>query len=205
MLGQAPDVSKILADVRQALGGDKLTGLQTLAIEGRSARPGPNGTVEREFEMNVRLPDKFLHREVLMAMSNMSVYRLSGFNGPAGLIDEIDQPPQFGHGGAGAGHGTGGGSGAVSLAAMSPEQKKTQRAAALLANKKEYARLALGMFAAAPAVYPLEFTYGGQAESPDGTAHVMNVKGEAEFAARLFVDTSLHRSPRRRGARRMPR
>lgn len=192
VFGQAQEVSKILAEVRQALGGDKLAALQTLAIEGRTARPGPNGTVEREFEMNVKLPDKFFRREVLMAMSNMSVYRLSGFNGPAGLIDEIDQPPQFGHGGAGAMHGTSAGGGATSVDAMTPEQKKAQRIAALLANKKEYARLALGMFAAAPAVYPLEFTYAGQAESPDGIAHVINVKGEGEFAARLFVHTKTH-------------
>lgn len=192
VFGQAQDASKILADARQALGGDKLAALQTLAIQGRSARPGPNGTVEREFEMNVQLPDKFLHREVLMAMGNMSVYRLSGFNGPAGLIDEIDQPPQVGHGGAGGGHGQSGGGGMAPATGMPPGQKQAQRAAALLANKKEYARLALGMFAAAPAVYPLEFTYAGQAQSPEGTAHVINVKGEGEFSARLFVHTQTH-------------
>ena len=192
VLGQGPEASKILANVRQALGGDTLATLQTLTIVGRSARPGPDGTVEREFEMNVQLPDKFLRRDILMAMSNMSVYRLSGFNGPDGLIDEIDQPPQFGHGGARAGHGAGTGSGAASVDAMTPEQKEARRVAALLANKKEYARLALGLFAAAPAVYPLEFTYAGQAESADGTAHVIDVKGEGEFAARLFVDTKTH-------------
>jgi len=192
MLGQAQEASKILSDVRQALGGDKLAALQTLAIQGRSARPGPNGTVEREFEMNVRLPDKFLYREVLTAMSNMSVYRLSGFNGPNGLIDEIDQPPQLGHGGGGAGHGSGGGSGTASRAAMSSVQKTVQRAAAVLTTKKDYARLVLGMFAAAPAVYPLEFTYAGQAQSPEGTADVINVKGDSGFSARLFVHTKTH-------------
>ncbi|MGH7187490.1 MAG: hypothetical protein ACREIB_14580, partial [Pseudomonadota bacterium] len=189
VLGQAQEASKILADVRQALGGDTLAALQTLAIEGRSARPSPAGTIERQFEMNIKLPDKFLRRDVLMAMSNMSVYRLSGFNGPTGLINEIDQPPQFGHGAARAGHEHSAGGVATAATEMTSEQKEAQRVAALLTNKKEYARLALGIFAAAPAVYPLEFTYAGQAESPEGTAHVIDVKGEGKFAVRLFVDT----------------
>jgi len=190
LLGQTQDASQVLTAARAALGGDKLATLQTLAIEGKVARTAPSGTVERAFEINVKFPDKFLRREVLMAMSNMSVYRLSGFNGAAGLIDEIDQPPQFGHGGGGAGHGHG--AGAIPAGETTPEQKTAQRAAALLANKQDYARLALGMFAAAPAVYPLEFTYAGQAESPEGTARVIDVKGEGEFAARLFIDTKTH-------------
>lgn len=192
VLGQTQDASQVLTAAREALGGDKLAALQTLTIEGRVARPAPSGTVERAFQMHVKLPDKFLRREVVMAMSNMSVYRLTGFNGTAGLIDEIDQPPQFGHGGGGAGHGHGGGGAATPATEMTPEQKAGYRAAALMANKKEYARLALGMFVAAPAVYPLEFTYAGQAESREGTAHVIDVRRDEEFAARLFIDTKTH-------------
>jgi hypothetical protein len=40
---------------------------------------------------------------------------------------------------------------------------------------------------------PLEFTDGGEAESPDGKADVVNVKGPGSFAARLFIDKSSHR------------
>ena len=39
--------------------------------------------------------------------------------------------------------------------------------------------------------YPLTFTHGGTAESPDGTADVVDVKGE-DFAARLFIDSKTH-------------
>ncbi len=191
VLGQVPEASKILADVRQALGGDNLAALQTLTIVGRSAQLGPDGTIERDIEMNVQLPDKFLRRVVLMAMGNMSVYRLSGFNGPDGLIDEIDQPPQLGHGGAG--HGARPGHGVVPADALSPEQAQARRVAALQANKKEYTRLALGLFATAPAVYPLKFTYAGRAQSPDGIAHVIDVTGDDDFKARLFIDTRTHR------------
>ncbi len=55
-------------------------------------------------------------------------------------------------------------------------------------DRKDFTRMALGMFAASPAVFPLEFAYAGEAESPDGKADVLDVKGEGDFAARLFVD-----------------
>ena len=65
---------------------------------------------------------------------------------------------------------------------MTPEQKAEFDKARLLPNRKEYAKLALGMFAAAPATYPLEFTYAGEAEAPEGKADIIDVKGEGDFS-----------------------
>ena len=44
------------------------------------------------------------------------------------------------------------------------------------------------MFATSLAAYPLTFTYAGEAESADGKADVIDVKGEGDFAVRLFID-----------------
>ena len=44
------------------------------------------------------------------------------------------------------------------------------------------------MFAASPAAFPVTFADGGQAESPDGKADVLDVTGEGGFAAKLFID-----------------
>jgi hypothetical protein len=73
-----------------------------------------------------------------------------------------------------------------------PEQVATQRQSLLASNKRDFARLTLGMFATGPAVFPLEFAYGGEAEAPDGKAHVIDVKGPDGFVARLFVDMKTH-------------
>ena len=43
-----------------------------------------------------------------------------------------------------------------------------------------------------PAFYPLTFTYAGEAEAPEGKADVIDVKGEGDFAVRLFVDQKTH-------------
>ena len=205
--GQTPDASTVMTDVRRALANEKIA---SLTITGRIARVGSGGAgsairiqgtagaagtptpatptaTEREVELNLQLPDKFMQREVVMALGNMSVYRNAGFNGADGLINEMDQPPQLAGGGVRMviRSGTSG----PGAAAPTPEQLAEQRRTTLLNAKKEFARLSLGLLGAAPSVYPLQLTYAAQADSPDGIAHVIDVKGEGDFAARLFVDT----------------
>ena len=201
---QGGDADRILAAARQALGGDKkLDAVKSLAIEGRAMRISPAGTsTESEFEVAIELPDKFMRRDVLASMGNMSIYRNSGFNGD-GVINEIDAPPQLAGGGgnvvmfrsAGPGGSTmtvGSGGTTMSGAAQTPEQQEAARKATLVSARQDFARMALGMFAKSPAAYPLTMTFAGQAESPDGKADVIEVKGEGDFTARLFVDATTH-------------
>jgi hypothetical protein len=64
----------------------------------------------------------------------------------------------------------------------------------LLRNSRaELARLSVALLLTSPASTPLEFTYGGEAESPDGKADVLDVKGPSSFAAKLFLDKATHR------------
>jgi hypothetical protein len=189
--GQGRDVNEILAGTRTALGGPKLAAVKTLTAVGRTVRALPNGTsAENDFEMSFELPDKYLMRSVLAAMGNMSVYRNSGFNGGQ-VIEEIDRPPSLAGGGMVVMRFAGPG-GAVDPEKMTAEQKAEFDQKRLVANKKEFAKLALGMFAMSPAAYPVELADGGQAESPDGKADVIDVKGEGGFAAKLFIDAQTH-------------
>ncbi|RPJ64533.1 MAG: hypothetical protein EHM24_22685, partial [Acidobacteria bacterium] len=188
---QGGDAERIMAGVRDALGGKKLDSVKSLTVEGRSLRTNQAGTTtEHAFEMAMELPDRYMKKEVLSALGNMSVYRTSGFNGD-GLINEIDTPPQL----SGGGHivmrvqtvGPGGPGGP-----LTPEQQEANRKNLLANTKRDFARMILGMFGTSPAAFPLTFTYGGVAESPDGKADVIDIKGEGEFAARLFVDSQTH-------------
>ena len=187
--GQA-DVNKVLADARQAMGGQKkLDAVKTITATGRTVRTMPNGNAtEGDFEMALELPDKFVRRDVLAAMGNMSVYRLSGFNGD-GAINETDTPPQLSTGNVIVQFRTAG-PGGGDPATMTPEQKEAARQRMVQSAKRDFAKLALGMLVQSPA-YPITFTNGGTAESPDGTADVVNVKGE-NFEAKLFIDTKTH-------------
>lgn len=53
--------------------------------------------------------------------------------------------------------------------------------------REEFARLSLGVFANAPAAFPLTFTYAAEAEAPEGKADVLAVSGPANFTARFLV------------------
>jgi hypothetical protein len=186
VVGQGHDIAKILGDVRKALGADKGE-VKTLAVVGRSQRNRSDGSSsESDFEMFMELPDKFMKRDVVMAMGPTSVYRMSGFNGD-GLINEVDAPPSLSTGGGMIRMISSGGP--AQGAQQTPEQAAEARKRQLTTAKQDFARLALGMFATSSAAYPVELTYGGEAESADGKAYVILVKGEGNFAAKLFVDT----------------
>jgi hypothetical protein len=188
--------AEVLKGARQALGGEaRLAGVKTLAATGRTRMTAPSGQVEEmEFALSIELPDKFMKREVLMAMGPTSVYRHSGFNG-GDLISQIDAPPALSSGG-----GPGGGvmvrlidvGPPASGAAPSPEEVAAMRRRELSEARKSFAQLTLGMFAGSFAGYPLTFVSAGQAESPDGKADVIEVSDGAEYKARLFVDASTH-------------
>jgi hypothetical protein len=185
---QAGDADRIIAAARAALGGEKrLTTLKTFAATGQAVRVvNDASSAPGDTEIAFELPDKFMKKEIVAVMGPAAVTRTSGFNGDT-VINVIDQPPAMG----GAivvrfGSGPGGGE------AQTPEQREEQRQRQLLAARQDFARLALGMFVASPANYPLQFSYFGQAESPDGKADVLDVRGEGEFAARLFIDSATH-------------
>jgi hypothetical protein len=189
---QGKDANQVLADTRAALGGDKLAALKGLTGNGRLLRTGPTGnTTENEFDVALELPDKYMMRSVLANLGSMSVYRNSGFNGSQ-AIEEIDRPPALQTGGGMVVMRMGSPTGPIDPATATPEQKAEAEKARLLATRKEYAKLALGMFASSPSFYPLTFSYAGEAEAPEGKADIIDVKGEGDFAARLFIDQKSH-------------
>lgn len=186
VLGQGGDVNKVLADMRAALGGaDKVAAVKTLTAVGKSARTNSSGaTTEGDIELAMELPDKYVARSVVANMGSMSVYRNSGFNG-SGVINEMETPPNLMGGGgmmvvrqSGAGPGN----------TMTPEQRAANDQRMLMAAKKDFARMVVGMLGSSYEAFPVEFSYAGQADAPEGKAHVIGVKGADNFDAKLFVD-----------------
>jgi hypothetical protein len=181
----------VLSLVREALGGDKkIAAVKTLTVSGRSARVNGETTAPAaDFEIAMELPDKYMKKEVVATIGTSTIARTTGFNGE-GLIDATDTPPSMG-GGMMVMRFGGPGSGAPG-AQPTPEQAAAMRKNALQAAHEEFTRLTLGMFASSFAAFPVEFSYAGQAESPDGKADVIGIKGDDNFQARLFVDSASH-------------
>src|SRR5689334_13652468 len=77
---------QVLAATRQALGGDKMTGVKTLIATGRTRRVRGNNLVPIEFEISLEFPDKYLRKDE--SPFEESDPTTLGFNG-----DELIQLP----------------------------------------------------------------------------------------------------------------
>jgi hypothetical protein len=174
---QTPEerASKVLADVRTALGGEeKLASIRTFTTTGRTRRVQGDNLVPIEFEMLVELPDKYLRKDEIPAQESDPT--TTGFNG-----DQLVQiPPPVAP---------------EPRPGMPPpppgafENTLKQRA---LTARQDFARLMLGMFGTSFKAYPLTFVYVGQAEAPQGKAHVLEATGANNFKIRYFVHMETH-------------
>jgi hypothetical protein len=174
---QAPagDSTAILAAARGALGGDaRIAAVKTFIANGRTRQVRGDNLVPIEFEIQTELPDKYSRRDEIPAQDTGPT--TNGFNGDRliQLPKPLLPPPRAGG------------------PAPPPEVQEAALRARVGTVKQDFARLMLGMFAASYSSFPLTFTYLAQAEAPQGRADVLDVKGPANFAARLFVHAQTH-------------
>lgn len=164
----------ILAAARQALGGDKLAAIRTLSARGQTRRLRGNNLVPILFEMDLELPDKYLRKDE-SPFDNADPTSL-GFNGS----DLLQVPPPA----------------APPARAGAPPVPQASldaaRAARIRTVKQDFVRFALGMFAQSFDTYPLTFGYAAQAQAPQGTADVLDVRGADGFALRFIIQSETH-------------
>jgi hypothetical protein len=170
---------ELLKQARAALGGEKaLAKVQGLACVGTIQRSIGDRQVSGELTLNLQLPDKMLRSESISPMGDLVMLTDQGVNGDTLLRSSrtLNAPP-----------------GAMIRMPPAPAPGSDAEAQALRAARSDLARLAVAMLLTATPAMPLEFAYGGEAESPDGKADVLDIKGPGSFAAKLFLDKSGHR------------
>jgi hypothetical protein len=180
---QAPakDANAILAQAREALGGEKrLSGVKNFIATGRTRQVRGDNLVPIEFEIAVELPDKYVRKDEIPAQESGPTS--TGFNG-----NELIQLPVPAAPVPPGGEGRAGGP-----PAPNPAQLEAMKAARVAAVKQDFVRLTMGMFAGSFSSYPLTFTYVGQAEAPQGKADVIEAKAPPNFTMRLFVNSETH-------------
>ena len=169
-LAQTRTAESVLAAARTALGGEaKIAAVKTFIANGRTRQVRGENLVPIEFEIQAELPDKYSRRDEFPAQDQGPV--TAGFVGDQLVLipRPVPPPPRPGQ------------------PAPPPAAMEAQLRARMMQAKQDFARLALGMFAGSFPAFPLTFSYVGQAEAPQGKADVLDVKGPANFAARLFV------------------
>ena len=186
----------LLAEVRKAIGGDaKIVALKTVSFEGTYRRIQGEQDMTGDLELYFAAPDKFQRVEQFSFGPNPGpriAQTVSGNEGwmgplgpmPGGMMMRFGGPGGPGGGPGGPGGGPGGNRGG--------DGPGGQRFDPGIIAKQTYWRTALAMFPGTEATSALSFTYVGKAESPDGEAEVLDVKGDGNFKARLFVDAKTH-------------
>ena len=174
-LAQARTAESVMAAARAALGGEaKIAGVKTFIATGRTRQVRGENLVPIEFEIQAELPDKYSRRDEFPAQDAGPV--TAGFAGDALVLipRPVPPPPRPG------------------MPAPPPGAMEAQLRTRMMQSKQDFARLLLGMFAGTTPAFPVTYSYVGQAEAPQGKADVIEVKGPANFTARLFIaDTGL--------------
>jgi len=198
---RAQDAGKgaaLLAEARKAIGGaDKLAAIKRLQASGTFLRStGPDQIIDGDFDVLIEFPDKYRKNEVT-GFAGATVDRVEALNG-ADTWDETSGGLTAGRG-FGGGGGFGGGRQGQAPGAGDPSQagqaqggpqidpariKEQQRRV----RQTEMARFALVWLLTTDA--PVAWI--GTAESPEGTADVLEVKPPDGIATRLFLEPSTH-------------
>lgn len=185
MVARDDKATEILAATRKAIGDKKLDALKTLSVQASMQRNLGNFQSQTEVEMLLDMPDKYIRSDVSTGMMNMTI--TTGFNGdraimPAGMraVPGGGMVITMGTGAAAQHPGNG--------EKPTPEQVEQMNKSSLRTYRQEISRLMLGWFGATHPSLKAQYSYIGEAQSPDGKAYVIEVKDEDGFAARLFID-----------------
>lgn len=177
-----PKAADLLKQARLALGGDtQLDRVTALSGTGTISRAtGPGARLDGELTLQLALPDRLMRTESLSPDGGITLLTMQGVSGERLLRSAraLNTPP-----------------GAVIRTPPPPQPGSDAEREALRAGRADLARLVLVLLARDTKAFPLDFAYGGQAESPDGKADVIDVKASdgGTFAAKLFLDQATHR------------
>jgi len=187
---QDAKATEVLAGARKAIGGKKLESLTSLSVQAAAQRNVGNFQMTSNVELLLVLPDKYVRSEssnsAMVSMSNTL-----GFNGerPIRAAAQPAMPPGGGMmirmGGPGVAMESSG-------EKPTPEQQAQLDKQLVRSARQEISHLMLGWFATThPSIVP-QYSYAGEAESPDGKAFIIDAKSADGFAARLFIDQTTH-------------
>ncbi len=167
----------LINQARATMGGDKLN---SLSVTCNYRRTFGGREMSGEVSYDLILPDKMMKTETMNPMPGLEITRIETING-----DDVWEDQQQ--------HGGGGGMIMIRRGPGGPAaDPKKAHAAMQQGIRSDFSRLSIGWLLTSPSSFPVEFSYAGEADSPDGKAEVLEVKGPEGFAARLFLDQKTH-------------
>ena len=184
----------VIANVRKALGGEqKIAGMKGLSLRADyrrelSAGASGGGTMtivmmgggsasgsqqtNGKIEIDLALPDKYLRSDIGSAAFGMT--RTEGFDATRPFLEVVPNSP------------------GMRIQTDNPASDPARAKLALQRSQSDLARLFLGLTGGTQPGFTATYAYGGQAESPDGKADIIDVTGPGDFKVRMYVDVETH-------------
>jgi hypothetical protein len=173
----AGKANQLLGQARTAIGGEKLRSLASLTATGSYRRIMGEREMSGEIQFDLILPDKMMRTETMNPVPGAEITRIEAINSNNAWSHQRS---------------SGMGGGMIVMRRPGGESPPGQ-AMQTNAIRAELTRIAIGWLLSSPSSFPVEFSYAGQAEAPDGNADALDVKGPNGFSARLFLDQETHR------------
>jgi hypothetical protein len=190
--------ASVMTALRKAIGGEQkvaaMKGLSLRADYRREMTAGPGGggggtmmvvmsgpgggssgsssQATGKIEIDLDLPDKYLRADI--GASGFSMTRTEGFAGGRPFLEVVPNTP------------------GMRIQVDNPADDPARAKAAMQRSNADLARLMLGLTGRVQPGFAATYAYAGVAESPDGKADMIDVKGPDGFTARLFVDSDSH-------------
>jgi hypothetical protein len=146
-------------------------GMTFVMMGGGGSTSGGQQTTGK-IEIDLDLPDRFLRTDVGSAAFGLT--RTEGFEATRPFLEVAPNSP------------------GMRIQVDNPASDPTRAKAALRRSQTDLARLLLGLTGGTQPGFAVTYAYGGQAESPDGKADIIDVTGPDDFKLRLFVDSETH-------------
>jgi hypothetical protein len=173
-LGRQPDATTVLAELRQALGGEAIAAVRAFSVETTEERFALGRSLSTSIEWMCVLPDRFIQVRRFRGRST-DMTRTTGFSGDH-LIQvfggNVPLPP-------------------ISGLVGTPEEQAASRSASLTAARQHFSRLMIAMLGITP-LYPVDAEYVVQERMDGKPVHVLELTAADGYQSRLYVDVATH-------------
>lgn len=163
---------EILTKARAAIGGSKLESLSSLSVVAGYRRMMSGREMSGEVQIDLLLPDKIMRTETMSPIPSVEITRLEALTGDTSWSDQQ----------------TSGTGGAMVMIKRPGDNAPDGEQIRLNSLRADFARMTIGWLLKTPVNIPVEYSYAGVAESPDGNADVINVTSPHGLNTKLFID-----------------